>query len=440
MSKPPTPAAAVERAKHVFVYIDGSVFDVAALIWTLERGRVDAVVVPYGAPANQAYARALAGAFALEVAEGGWHNKLRGSEQDTSKALVRGTRYSPQWTRVDEVGPWDKSTMTLVHPMWGATEAEALRSLDQMALRTPPGFALRAFDPNDEEELLRTAAAVAGSSEDAAVASFAVLTGEYPADLLRRPPGASSPEPLVERAPPKEGAGKYNLVVDGGSARTRVSVGSAASLQDALVQAAVLSSVRSPLGAIVLVLDGEKVLYAIRAVAPGKPAKALEKKWYTWPAQGAMTHIVTPGPVAFANARGGAVSEDFSKQAKRYAVWSVPPTPGHRGPQKVSLQTDDLSAAIAKAVELAAANPEKRGHGWATSFGARIFDAKGRPATDPVFAYAVVAIQPDVSFDVWTHRAYEPSGSGGAANAFNPPEPPSAAKARRHEKPAIIEE
>lgn len=207
------------------------------------------------------------------------------------------------------------------------------------------------------------------------------------------------------------------------------------------MQAAVLSSVRSPLGAIVLVLDGEKVLYAIRAVAPGKPAKSLEKKWYTWPVQGtAMTHIVTPGPVAFANARGGATSEDFSKQTKRYAVWSVPPAPGHRGPQKVSLQTDDLSAAIAKAVELAAANPEKRGHGWATSFGARIFDAKGRPATDPVFAYAVVAIQLDVSFDVWTHRAYEPSGSGGAANAFNPPEPPSAAKARRHEKPAIIEE
>jgi hypothetical protein len=171
-AREPSAAARVKAAKTVYVHVSGTPRSVAALLWTLQQGRLDAKVVytptlcgssgsvrTVLSPVTRSYVQALAKAYDLKYSEG-W-------EAGPGIEHVQGNSIP---------------TTAYLTPFADRGEADAFALLDQAHVRPHPGVTLGVKNICADVEL-KKAAKKKQVGFERALAAAAVLSGSFPEDF-----------------------------------------------------------------------------------------------------------------------------------------------------------------------------------------------------------------------------------------------------------------
>ncbi len=187
MARRPSSAATlgtiVESASLVNVSVSGSACSVAALLWVIQQGRLDAVVVfePRSChpKVTESYVRALAKTFRLRF-ETSYELAAGGLKRSKNLVVVFGARFG------DPLKQTPDKAYTIVRPMVGKTEAEILKDLDRARVRPHPAITLGITDVCTESELREAAKRKTreAPSFEVALASAAVEAGQFPEDYV----------------------------------------------------------------------------------------------------------------------------------------------------------------------------------------------------------------------------------------------------------------
>jgi len=174
------PEALVTHAKKVYLMVNGSKNSIAASLWALMQGRLDATVVfltSTGCPAvTRSYVRTFAKAFNLTFVER--------AKAPTDGVLVTGRRTGFKVEGRDKVEGREAA------PFAGATDAQVWEMLDSTGIRPHPGYMLGVNDPCPKTKgALEAAAKKPWNHLEAIIAASVVDTGDFPAEMLFFGPG-----------------------------------------------------------------------------------------------------------------------------------------------------------------------------------------------------------------------------------------------------------